>query len=70
MIFSDYARVCSPMLLKVASAAVIQLQVVVTVGEHDSPEFLRQSKQFSEVRKFYIFVIFNKYVIKGGTCFL
>jgi hypothetical protein len=49
--FSQEARTFSPMLLDITSLAVMKLRILVAVGEHDSPEFQRQSRGFAEVRE-------------------
>lgn len=49
--FSQEARTLSPMLLDITSLAVMKLRILVAVGEHDSPEFQRQSCEFAEVRE-------------------
>jgi hypothetical protein len=38
------------MLLDIPTPAIPKLRVLVTVGEHDSQEFQRQSLEFAEVR--------------------
>jgi hypothetical protein len=50
-VFSEEARSFSPLLLDVTSLAVTKLRILVAVGEHDSPEFQRQSCEFAEVRR-------------------
>ncbi|KAJ9584046.1 hypothetical protein L9F63_021623, partial [Diploptera punctata] len=44
---SDDAERCSPQLLQL-SPVKTQLEVLIVVGEHESPEFHRQSKQFAQ----------------------
>ncbi|XP_021938420.1 kynurenine formamidase isoform X3 [Zootermopsis nevadensis] len=45
---SQEARSLSPLLLDITSPAVTKLRILVAVGDHDSPEFQRQSYEFAE----------------------
>jgi len=38
------------MLLDIPTPAITKLRVLVAVGQHDSQEFQRQSREFAEVR--------------------